>query len=291
MDEKWFEVPALGTLKDEQAELKINQQVEPVRGSDRWWWKQRAYMHTNHVAWFIEPDTKDEDGTLSIVPASTITPNPSLVKQPVTITLDKLHVAEYPGRSDHTILFDFYVQNHVEDQSEDVHFSQLFRGKNGQSVGVLGYPLFVGLNLDTNGLAFRGVSVNVKNSTDETVLATLESDGFKKGIELLSTIQPAVKIASEFALKLTTAVAKRHRNIVVQEFFIGLDAGGDSVTRPKLRQGTYIIMQCDSPPASNDYRFDPSKGIVSVSKEDAIPFPFNYMIISITPSQPPVIEE
>jgi hypothetical protein len=72
-------------------------------------------------------------------------------------------VAAYPGGGTHHILFDFHAQNQVPGQVEDLHFNAIYRVREGERAGMIGYPIFVGLNVGAQGVAFRCLSVNVKN--------------------------------------------------------------------------------------------------------------------------------
>lgn len=141
----------------------------------------------------------------------------------VNIALDRLRIADYPGRGTHRILFDFYAQNQVPGNIEHLHFNATYSVREGEQAAILGYPIFVGLGVGAAGLAFRCYVVNVKNEEDGAFLNFLESDVFKAGLKLTATVQPAVAPLSEMAFALTKGIARRRRNVPVQEFFLGLD--------------------------------------------------------------------
>ena len=46
---------------------------------------------------------------------------------------------------------------------------------------------------------------------------------FKAGLKLAATAQPAIRPLSQMALGLTKGIAARHRNVSVQDFYMGLD--------------------------------------------------------------------
>ena len=165
-------------------------------------------------------------------------------------------MADYPGGGTHRVLFDFYAQNQVPGSVEHLHFNASCRARQGQHAGVIGYPIFVGLNVGTEGMAFRCYTVNVKNDADEAFLSFLDSDAFKAGLLLASTAQPAL--------------ATRHRNVPVQEFHMGLDFSSDPMGA-RLAEGAYLAVQI---PESvqvvwdwSEWVYDPSTGHV-VSRTD-----------------------
>ena len=116
----------------------------------------------------------------------------SLKNARIKITLDRLRVASYPGGGLHRVLFDFYAQNQVPGGAEDLHFNATFRVREGEHAAVVGFPIFIGLNVGTEGVAFRCYTVNVANEEDERLLGFLESDTFKSGLRLATTAQPAI---------------------------------------------------------------------------------------------------
>ena len=100
--------------------------------------------------------------------------------------------ASYPGGGLHRVLFDFYAQHQVPGGAEDLHFNATFRVREGEHAAVVGFPIFIGLNVGTEGVAFRCYTVNVANEEDERLLGFLESDVFKSGLRLATTAQPAI---------------------------------------------------------------------------------------------------
>jgi hypothetical protein len=140
------------------------------------------------------------------------------------------------------VLFDFYAQNQVANDTEHLHFNTTFRARGGQQAAVVGYPIFVGLNVGSDGLAFKCLTVNVKNDEDEAFLKFLESDVFQAGLKLASTAQPAIAPLSGMALALTKSVAARNRNVPVQEFHLGLDFSSTPMGA-RLAKGAYLVVQ------------------------------------------------
>jgi hypothetical protein len=91
-------------------------------------------------------------------------------------------------------------------------------------------------------VAFRCHTVNVKNDTDEAFLDFLEGDVFRSGLKLAITAQPAIAPLTNLALGLTKSIAKRNRNVSVQDFYLGLDFAGTSMGA-RLAEGDYIAVQ------------------------------------------------
>jgi hypothetical protein len=200
----------------------------------------RPCRNTAHVFGHIEPATGH--GALPIRNACEIDPDTSLRKSRIKLSLGRLHVADYPGSGTHVVLFDFYGRHQTAKQSTDLHYNLLVRATEGQSAPVLNYPIFVGLNVGAEGVQFQCYTVNVRNEDDEALLKFLESDVFQNGLKLLKVAQPALAPLSSMAYGLTRGLAKRNRNVPVQEFKLGLDF----TRRPFgacLREGAYLAVQ------------------------------------------------
>src|SRR5215212_12166386 len=79
--------------------------------------KLEAWEFTEHRVGFIPIDaTADASNRVPIAGAGEIKPDLSLKNGRVSVSLDRLRVAKYPGGSksgNHIILFDFETQNHV----------------------------------------------------------------------------------------------------------------------------------------------------------------------------------
>jgi hypothetical protein len=162
----------------------------------------------------------------------------------IKIALNQLRVADYPGGGIHRVLFDFYARNQLPGGAEELHFNATYRAREGERAAIAGYPIFVGLNVGSEGPAFRCHTVNVRNDADEAFLDLLEGDAFKAGLKLATTAQPAIARLVNMALGLTKAVAKRNRNVSVQDFYLGLDFAG---TGMGVRLGhRAITLQCRS---------------------------------------------
>ena len=141
---------------------------------------RRIWMGTSHRFGFL-PMSEQPSKQIAIHHAGAIKADKSLRNSPLKITLNQLRVADYPGGGTHRILFDFSAKNHVAKVTEELHFNSTFRVKQGQQAAVVGYPIFLGLNVGADGVAFSCRTVNVKNDGDESFLKFLESDVARSG--------------------------------------------------------------------------------------------------------------
>lgn len=289
---KWFsDVPVAGALSDDVLSEKLGEPVAmPRLDSGRstsdgrfafdWMFGVPAWRHTSHSFGFI-PAGASRSGAIQHV--GEIAPDPGLRNARLRISLDGLRVAEYPGSGTHRVLFNFFVQNRTETGQEDVNFNATYRIREGDHAAVLNYPIFVGVAPPETGLVIRCFTVNVKNDSDESFLDFLESDTFKSGLQLVATAHPAVAPLSSLAVGMTKAIAARHRNVAVQDVFLGLDFGG-TATGARLGIGSYVAVQMpDAFRRSwrwSDWRYDANSGQILNAQNDLMPF--NYFIVGIS---------
>jgi hypothetical protein len=198
-------------------------------------------------------------------------------------------VAAYPGSGTHLVLFDFYAQNQVpgaaDGTPEHLHFNATYRVRQGEQAAVLGYPIFVGLHVGSEGIAFKCFTVNIKNEDDEAFLAFLESDVFKAGLKLAAAAQPAIAPLSGMAQALTRGIASRHRNVPVQDVYLGLDFSAVP-TRARLAEGAYVVVQVPEALQAvwdwRDWVYQRSTGQVlrRGSRDELIPY--NYFVLGVS---------
>jgi hypothetical protein len=255
-------------------------------GGKGWWpFQDKPWQHTAHAFGHL-PSAPPGDGMRPIRHAGNIEADPSLKNSRVKISLDCLRVAAYPGRGVHHVLFDFYAQNQVSGQNvEHLHFNATYRAREGERAAILGFPVFIGLNVGSEGVAFKCFTVNVKNEQDEALLGFLDSDVFKGGLKLIKTAQPAIAPLSGMAVGLTKSLASRHKNVPVQDFYMGLDFT-NIPTRARLAEGAYIAVQIPEMMASiwdwADWVYHPGTGqIVKVDDKRTL-IPYNYLVFSVS---------
>ena len=298
----WFDdLPVLGKLPPARAATKLREIGEDevaialeaaqhaehltyVRHKGWWPFQDKAWQHTAHAFGYLAPSPPG-GALLPIRHAGNVTPDMTLKNARVKITLDRLRIADYPGRGTHRVLFDFYAQNHVPGNVEHLHFNATYRVREGEQAAILGYPIFVGLGVGAAGLAFRCYVVNVKNEEDETFLNFLESDVFKAGLKLTAAVQPAVAPLSEMAFALTKGIARRRQNVPVQEFFLGLDFSSVP-TGARLCEGAYLAVQIPETLRSvwdwSEWAYNPSNGQIVSQTDHKQLIPYNYLSFSIS---------
>jgi hypothetical protein len=244
----------------------------------------KPWQHTAHTLGYLAP-APPNSRDLPIQSVSNIAPDLTLKSDRIKITLNALRVAAYPGGGTHQILFDFYAQNQLSDTTEHLHFNSTYRVREGERAALLNYPIFLGLNIGNDGLVFKCLTVNVKNEEDEAAIQFLESDAFKTGLKLATTVQPAIKPLSEMAIGLTKAIAKRRKNVAVQDIQIGLDFSNNPMGA-RLAEGVYIAVQIPETLTRvwdwSDWIYDTSTGqIVKDYSRDQL-IPYNYIAFGIS---------
>lgn len=290
----------LGKLSPQQAAVKLREVGEDALADKledtttreapayavelRWPFRDKAWQHTAHAFGYLAP-TGSSQKMREIRHAGSIRADPELKGKRIKITLGGLRVADYPGGSTHHILFDFYAQNQLEHTVENLHFNATYRAREGERAAIIGYPIFVGLNVGGEGVQFRCSTLNVKNEADEQFLGILNSDVFKSGLRLATVAQPAIAPFSEMALGLTKAIAGRSRNQVVQEFYMGLDFS-DVAARARLAEGTYLAVQVPESLGRvwdwQDWVYDPTNGLIHDRDLPNEIIPYNYVMFSIS---------
>jgi len=185
----------------------------------------------------------------------------------------------------HRVLFDFYAQNQAAGKTEDLHFNLTCRVREGEQAAILGYPIFVGLNVGSEGVSFKGYSVNVKNDQDEAFLGFLDSDTFKGGLKLAAVVQPALEPLSQLALGLTRSIASRNKNVPVQDFYMGLDFS-NIATRARLAEGSYLAVQIPESLGTvwdwSEWVYNPNNGQIVSQADHQETIPYNYLVFSIS---------
>jgi hypothetical protein len=116
--------------------------------------RARLYLGRSHVFGYVAPAAPG-GGLLEIRHAGNISPDNSLRGNPVVVRLDHLHIAAYPGGGTHHVLFDFAAQHETERGSERLHFAMTSEVGEGEEAAILGLPIFVGLQVGSEGLDFQ----------------------------------------------------------------------------------------------------------------------------------------
>ena len=169
--------------------------------------------------------------------------------------------------------------------AEEVHFATTYRVLEGERAGIKGFPIFIGLGVSSQGIALRCFTVNVKNDDDEKLLSMLDSDLFKGGLKLATTAQPAIGLLSGMAVGLPQVVAGRHRNLPVQDVYLGLDftstPGG-----ARLSTGSYVAVQVPEKDKLlwkwNKWVFSTAAGQIEEKAKPRSLVPYNYFMFGVS---------
>jgi hypothetical protein len=245
--------------------------------------QDQPWMYATHKFGYIAPRKTGLMEPQTIQHPSAITADDTLKNSRINIRLDRLHIAKYPGGGTHNVMVTFAAINQVADTQEPVSFSQTYRVQEGQSAGIAGYPVFIGLNVGSQGVAFECSTVNVKNNQDQAILTALESSPFQSGLKLLTTTQPAIAPFTEITIGVVKMLAQRNENVAVQKFYLGLDFE-NAAMGCRLAEGNYIAVQVPDEVAI-DWRhwvYDPEMGaIVHRTSSYELP-PYNYVIFRVS---------
>jgi hypothetical protein len=232
------------------------------------------------VLGFIPPGP----GAGQIVGISTIQGDHAMIGKRIKITLDRFFVAKYPGHGRHNVLCEFTGKNQVPGETEELSFALRLETRDNSSPAIAGAPIFMGIMVAADGISFKGRTVNVRNSVDDLVMATLDAPAFKNGLTLLHTAQPALKPLTSLASATVGAIVKRGQNVQVHCFDLGLDFVG-SATSARLRHGSYVVVQTDD--ASNwnwsDYEWNVNGMALHPAGQPEVTPDFNYMVFGVSP--------
>jgi hypothetical protein len=298
----WFDdTPVLGQLSPQEAaatlrELGEEQLAQRLEASSEdeatthgvlkamWPFQDQPWQYTAHAFGYLAPDSSGQD-LLPIRSLDAVPADPTLKRTRLKITLDRLRVANYPGGGVHRVLLHFFARNQVAGRTEPAHFNATYRILEGQQAPIRGYPIFVGLQVGNEGLLLQCRTINVKNEQDTGFLDILESDVFQTGLHMASAVQPALVPLSALGLGLAKLIAKRHRNVTVQDFALGLDFNTTTMGA-RLAEGDYLAVQV---PESlqriwdwDDWCYERSSGqIVHVADRGRL-IPYNYLVFGLS---------
>lgn len=243
-------------------------------------WNDQVYGYTGVLIGYIPPTAPKVMS--DIENAVTLPPDPSLKNSRVKITLERLYVHCYPGMGQHEIICEFTGKNQAGGEQEEMQFALTTKANDGAAASINGAPIFLGVTVGNNGIAFEGRTINVGSKGDEDFLAALSGGSFRDGLSLLTTVQPALKPFVGLASSVVGAVLKRSKNKQIHSFNLGFDFS-ESQTSVALRHGSFAIVQTD------DHDWDWSNLAWNASsqrivrKDTYASIPFNYLILKISP--------
>lgn len=241
-----------------------------------------VFLYAAHAFGYIPKYKPYLTEPVEIFHAGNIKADTKLRGKSIKITLNRLRVKDYPGGKEHSILFEFSGQHQTQDAEQDVKFAQLYRVREEQEAGIIGYPIFTGLNVGDEGVAFKCYTVNVSNTGDKQFLEFLDNPVFKKGLNLLGKVHPMVDTVTEFTTAILKMFAKRNENIPVQDFYMGLDFSGNP-TGAQLKEGSYIAVQ--APPGVWEWSkwvYTPSTGQIVHKDNHSEMIPYNYVVFGVS---------
>jgi hypothetical protein len=246
------------------------------------WGPVPAWKHTSHQFGFIPLMQLGSSNPITIQHAGIIQPDQSLMNKQIIIRLDRLRVFQYPGGGQHKILFTFKARNEIPNAPEPVSFSQVYDITEGESAGIAGQPVFIGLTIGQFGVGFEISTVNVRNNSDQILMDVLDSQPFHDGLNLLSTVQPVIKPFTDITLGIAKMFATRNDNIKVQQVFLGLDfsLGAMGV---RLSEGEYLVAQvpADGMIKWDEWQYNPLNNTVE-SKSTQSSLPYNYFVFRVS---------
>lgn len=269
----------LRLIGDDAAAMRFSDTGVAGQGFKRLLGGQDQYAYSGILMGFIPLASKGR--VLQIQNAFELDPDTSLRGDRIKITLDKFYVANFPGTGTHSILCEFTGKNQLAEAAEEMRFAISTTANDGSSAAVSGAPIFLGVSVGQDGIAFEGRTVNVGSSDDTLLMDALGSDAFRNGLALLTSTQPALKPFVGLAGSVVKAIACRNKNRQIYAFKLGLDFAGGA-TSARLREGSYIVVQAD------DGIFDwslhswnsDSRSVVETATGKAIDF--NYMVFGVS---------
>lgn len=206
-------------------------------------WSIQAWKHTGMVIGFIEPGVAA--GKVKVLPAATQVADHNLINTRIKVTLDRFYIESYPGGGAHTVVCEFNGKNQVMPEAEALKFATKFQATDQSAAPAINVPVFLGLTVSADGLAFEGRTINVKSGGSEALLDVLESQVFRSGLSLIQTAQPALKPFVSLATATIKTIVSGSKNRQVHQFNLGLDFS-NRPTSTCLKLGTYIVAQASA---------------------------------------------
>lgn len=235
---------------------------------------------TTLLAWVppLSPDTP-VTAPVPLVPAWRVPADPTLRGRQVKVTLNHLRAADFPGGGLHRVLVELagQAQPAVGDPVRAVLCCDV---REGQFASFAGWPVFQGLPVGDEGLTLEIRVVNVANERDASLNAFLDSQAFKKGLQLASTLHPAVGLASELARGVFDLFSSRHKDALVHYPRIGLDFS-PVATSPRLAEGAWFLLQGHGLDLA-DWGWSPTTNALVRLADPAAPVPFNYLGLGVS---------
>ncbi len=191
--------------------------------------------------YFIQPD-------LSIVNAADATPDPSLASQAVTLTLDRIRVAQLTDRN-RTLAFNLRVTaEHTDDgATSDVSYLRQFRAIPDATLAFSGIQPFEGLRIGAKSLPISVEFSKTESEVSKTALEMLEDTDITRTLNLAGLVHPAIAPLSKVGVGIFKSILKQNKSKKILSGDYEFHLGGDTaLARPKLASGTYALILLES---------------------------------------------
>ncbi len=258
------------------AHRKISEVQETPRLSRATW------RGTEHSFGYIRPQKKK--GLHSILFAGSIDPDMSLANSRVDILLSGIYTMNYPGWGRHNILLQFNARHGTDAKGKPlrVQFQQKYVSKEKEGAGILSNFIFTGLTVPPRGMDFEVNIINLSNEEDEAALTVLDSEVIRKGLDLVHTALPGLETITRLGEGIVKLVLTRNRNKIVQSFHLGLNLTGVQGPVARLREGTFLAVQCHRDRLNwSDWVYDAQKGLVVLRQDTSVRLPYNHILFTV----------
>ena len=143
-------------------------------------------------------------------------------------------VVRYPGRGTHEILLHFDAGDRGM-KDERMQFGSTVRSADASTPALVGQVLFSGLLVAPDGLSIRLRTINVRSEDDARLLAVLQSDVFRAGLDVAASVGPAIGLLSQTLGSIATYFATRASNMPVQDGLLAIGLQRDQAPPRFLR--------------------------------------------------------
>ena len=244
----------------------------------------RPYAVKEAVVGYVSPASTGDD--LAIRHASDISGDPRLIGVPLTVSLDRFYVQEYPGLGTHQVLCTFTVGCLATPGGQtsgaikqDVTFGYAFPVEDRQAAALSGMPIFRDLRIG-DGLYMWIGCINTNSTGDDALLQALSGDPFGKGLQFLAVTNPVTSMLSSLVAGVAKHFLNASRDALIFKPLLGLQVSGET-SSGKLREGSYIIAQARAEQLKwPNYRWRKSEGrVVDAASDNELPF--NYFVLSV----------
>ena len=207
---------------------------------------------------------------------------PTISNTKINVSLDRYYVHDMPGYS-----FDLQImiaaRHRFNDRGEDqeVAHTLAVKGVKKDYVNYLGEPVFRHLSV-TEELSL-GIMVNfLGDKTTTALLAFMDSDAVKKGVQLIDTYNPVFGAAAGYIRSIAGGLPSAHKNQAITNMNLTFFSK-PNLTQVPLVAGTYLLVQPKRNELDLDFsriRLDSSTGHFFAGEQ---PLERNHVVLSIVP--------